>query len=119
MRFKLNNSIKFYLLSLMLLVTLVVISCGFEASNKTEKKKENIKVQPIEVDSLIPLVSPESLGISTDKLEEIDRIVQNAIKSRALPGAQVVAIYDGKMFYRKSFGTLMYDENEKVRGQWP
>jgi CubicO group peptidase (beta-lactamase class C family) len=114
MRFKLNNSIKFYLLSLMLLVTLVVISCGFETSHKTEKKKKNIKVQPIEVDSLIPLVSPESLGISKDKLEEIDRIVQNAIKSRALPGAQVVAMYDGKMFYRKSFGTLMYNEDEKV-----
>lgn len=114
MKLNLKNSIKFYVLSLMLLITLVVISCGFETSNKTEKKKENIKVQPIEVDSLIPLVSPESLGISTDKLEEIDRIVQNAIKSRALPGAQVVAIYDGKMFYRKSFGTLMYNEDEKV-----
>ena len=114
MKLNLKNSIKFYVLSLMLLITLVVISCGFETSNKTEKKKVKINVPSIDVDSLLPIVTPESLGISKDKLEEIDCIVENAIKTKALPGAQVVAVFEGKMFYRKSFGTLMYNEDEKV-----
>jgi beta-N-acetylhexosaminidase len=101
-------------LAFFLILGLIMLSCTFGSSSKSKAEKAKVDVPPINVDSLLPLVDPKTLGISESKLNEIDKIVENAIKSRALPGAQVVAVYDGKMFYRKSFGTLMYNEDEKV-----
>ncbi len=52
---------------------------------------------------------PEELGISSQKLSRIDTIINNAIKQKAFPGCQVMAIKDGKVFYNKAFGKLFYD----------
>lgn len=61
---------------------------------------------------------PEELGIDPIKLQEIDSIVNEGIKQKAFPGCQIVAAVEGKIFYRKSFGTHMYDshsvENEDL-----
>ncbi len=52
---------------------------------------------------------PEEVGVDAKKLEEIDRIVENAIKEKAFPGCQVVAAVDGKIFFRKNYGTHQYN----------
>jgi beta-N-acetylhexosaminidase len=57
---------------------------------------------------------PEELGISVQKLKEIDQIAENAIKKGAFPGCQIVVAIEGKIIYRKSFGTQQYESNDSV-----
>jgi beta-glucosidase-like glycosyl hydrolase/CubicO group peptidase (beta-lactamase class C family) len=52
---------------------------------------------------------PEELGISAKKLCKIDSIISYAIRQKAFPGCQVIAIKNGKVFYHKAFGNLFYD----------
>ncbi|TNF46887.1 MAG: glycosyl hydrolase [Bacteroidetes bacterium] len=59
--------------------------------------------------------SPEELGIDTVKLLEADKIVENAIKKGAFPGCQVVAAVDGKIFFRRNYGTIASDDTKKVQ----
>lgn len=62
----------------------------------------------------IKFTQPEELGIDPEKLLEIDRIVNNGIQVKAYPGAQIVAIKDGKLFFRKSYGSHAYDEQAVI-----
>jgi len=58
---------------------------------------------------------PEELGISSVKLNEIDRIAANAIEKGAFPGCQIVVAVKGKIVYRKSFGKPTYESKDSVR----
>ncbi len=58
---------------------------------------------------------PEELGISAQKLKEIDQIAENAIQKGAFPGCQIVVAVEGKIIYRKSFGTQQYESKDSVR----
>tara|TARA_B100001093_G_scaffold505798_1_gene563701 strand:- start:1096 stop:2886 length:1791 start_codon:yes stop_codon:yes gene_type:complete len=53
--------------------------------------------------------NPSMLNINDTILYQIDTIVFNAIKNRAMPGCQVLAAKDGHVFYNKSFGHHTYD----------
>lgn len=57
---------------------------------------------------------PEELGINPAKLLEIDSIVNEGIKQKAFPGCQIVAAAEGKIFFRKSYGTHRYDDHAVV-----
>ncbi len=57
----------------------------------------------------IKFTQPEEVGINPQNLLEIDRIVENGIQVKAFPGAQIVAIKDGKLFFRKSYGSHAYN----------
>lgn len=61
---------------------------------------------------------PEEVGVNPKKLEEIDRIVENAIKENAFPGCQIVAAVHGKIFFRKNYGSQQYNnrlvENDDI-----
>lgn len=57
---------------------------------------------------------PEELGISREKLAEIDRIVQRGIDAKAFPGCQVVVAVEGKIIWRKSYGFHTYDTLQAV-----
>ena len=59
--------------------------------------------------------NPQELGISIKKLKEIDSIALKGIKEGAYPGCQIVAAVDGKVFYRKSFGSHTYKNKNKVK----
>jgi len=56
---------------------------------------------------------PESIGISDSSLKPIEKLIQDAIKQKALPGAQVLAAYDGKVFYHQSFVKPFYEGKQK------
>jgi beta-N-acetylhexosaminidase len=58
---------------------------------------------------------PESVGISTRKLRQIDDIVGSAISNRVFPGCQVVIAKSGKVILQKQYGKLSYDSPEGVR----
>jgi beta-glucosidase-like glycosyl hydrolase/CubicO group peptidase (beta-lactamase class C family) len=58
---------------------------------------------------------PLEAGIDENKLIKIDSIVFDAIKEKATPGCQVMAIKDGIVFYQKSFGYHTYREKNPVK----
>jgi len=53
-------------------------------------------------------VYPEDIEIESTALLKIDSIISNAIQIKALPGCQILAIKDSKVFYNKSFGHHTY-----------
>ncbi|WP_444647743.1 glycoside hydrolase family 3 N-terminal domain-containing protein [Flavobacterium columnare] len=59
--------------------------------------------------------SPEGVGMSFNKLKEIDDIVKKAIDDKITPGAQVLVARKGKIIYHKSFGYHTYEQDSKVK----
>ena len=60
---------------------------------------------------------PEAAGLSSKGLEGIERIVREAIESKAAPGCQVVVVKSGKVVYEKSFGWQTYDNQIPVTNE--
>lgn len=58
---------------------------------------------------------PEEIGISSDSLRKIEYIVNEGIRNRAFPAAQVFFALEGKVFYNKSFGTPTYTNRTEVK----
>jgi beta-glucosidase-like glycosyl hydrolase/CubicO group peptidase (beta-lactamase class C family) len=54
-------------------------------------------------------ILPEEAGISGARLAAIDTIVSEAIRQHATPGAQIMAVYKGNVFYHRGFGAHAYD----------
>lgn len=81
------------------------------AINEQWKRGDGIAVKG---NGRLKYVLPEELGISSEKLMEIDAIVENAIRQHAFPGCQVVVAVKGSVIYRKSFGNTMYDSGEPI-----
>lgn len=52
---------------------------------------------------------PEAVGISSDKLNKIDDIVEEAIHQRATPSAVVMVVKDGNVIFNKAYGSHTYD----------
>ena len=57
---------------------------------------------------------PEEVGIPSSTLLAIDSLIEDAIKSCATPGCQVLAAKDGIVFYQKSFGYQTYYKKRPV-----
>src|SRR6476469_5842249 len=52
----------------------------------------------------LPLAAPQSVGMSSDKLNQIDALVEQDIKDKKLPGAVVLVGHKGKIVFRKAYG---------------
>jgi len=59
-------------------------------------------------------VTPREVGIDPVKLVGIDALIKSAIQKKVTPGAQVMLIKNGKIFYHKSFGHHEYNKANKV-----
>lgn len=60
---------------------------------------------------------PERVGMSSKKLLEVDRLVQNGLDSLMFPGAQVLVSRKGKVIYNKSFGKPTYDSKDSITNE--
>jgi beta-glucosidase-like glycosyl hydrolase/CubicO group peptidase (beta-lactamase class C family) len=58
---------------------------------------------------------PESVGMSSEKLKQIETYAQKAIDKKMAPGMQILVARKGKVIYQKSFGTQTYDSTLKVK----
>lgn len=58
--------------------------------------------------------SPESVGIDRKELEKVDYQIKRAIRKRAMPGAQLAVVKDGKVIYQKSYGNHTYRRKQEV-----
>ncbi|MDG2331128.1 MAG: serine hydrolase [Flavobacteriales bacterium] len=70
----------------------------------------SIKSEKIRVEYSLP----EEVGISSDSLSKIRRIVREMIFSGVAPGCQIMAVKSGKIIYNQSFGHLTYEKLEPV-----
>lgn len=60
-------------------------------------------------------VNPREVGIDPVKLVGVDALVNSAIQKGITPGAQVMFIKNGKVFYNKTFGHHNYDRKNRVK----
>jgi len=58
--------------------------------------------------------APERVGMSSLKLAEVDRLVQNGLDSLMYPGAQVLIARKGKVIYSKGFGKPTYKSTAQI-----
>ncbi len=58
---------------------------------------------------------PESVGMSSKKLAEIEAIANKAMNGKMTPGMQILVARKGKVIYQKSFGYHTYDKTTKVK----
>ncbi len=57
---------------------------------------------------------PASVGLNAAKLEDIDDLVEEAIKIKATPGAVVLVAKDGKVVFHKAYGHHTYSRRIPV-----
>ena len=54
----------------------------------------------------LPVASPESVGVSSKRLEKVSQAMQAEIEQKRLPGAVVMLSRKGKLVYAQAFGKL-------------
>ncbi len=54
----------------------------------------------------LPKASPESVGMSSERLRKITTLLQQEVADKKLPGAVVMVARKGKLVYSEAFGTL-------------
>jgi beta-N-acetylhexosaminidase len=59
-------------------------------------------------------LTPLEAGFDAKRLLKIDSIVNDAILKRAMPGCQILAAKDGKVFFQKAYGYHDYYQKEAV-----
>jgi uncharacterized protein YbbC (DUF1343 family)/CubicO group peptidase (beta-lactamase class C family) len=52
----------------------------------------------------LPVAAPQTVGMSAEKLNRIDALIEKDIADKKLPGAVVIVGHKGKIVYRKAFG---------------
>ncbi|NNJ56485.1 MAG: serine hydrolase [Bacteroidia bacterium] len=57
---------------------------------------------------------PEEVGMSSSRLDQIDRIAKRAINIGATPGCQVLVAKNGRIVYDKSFGKHTFSSSQQV-----
>ena len=53
---------------------------------------------------LVPVAKPETLGVSAERLDRIDAVVNQAIDKGDLPGAVVLIVHRGPVVFRRAYG---------------
>ncbi|WP_417887494.1 glycoside hydrolase family 3 N-terminal domain-containing protein [Zunongwangia sp.] len=57
---------------------------------------------------------PETEGMNSFKLKKIDSIINDAIKKKMTPGAQILVARHGKVVYNKNFGYQTYNKSKAI-----
>ncbi len=86
-------------------------ACLPVSPNQTFQRNCGMPIEPL---GKLEYVMPEELNIDSKALAKIDTIVKNGIRNGAMPGCQVMAIKDGKVFFNKSYGFKSYTDREPV-----
>jgi len=64
--------------------------------------------------SVLPIVTPETQGMSSTVLNKIDSIANDAIRQHATPGCVVLVAKNGKVVFDRAYGYMSYDSTEPV-----
>lgn len=52
----------------------------------------------------LPLVTPEEVGIDSERLKQADLVINKAIADKEIPGAVLAVVKNGRMAYLKAYG---------------
>jgi serine-type D-Ala-D-Ala carboxypeptidase len=55
-------------------------------------------------DTRVPAAKPETLGVSTERLDRIDGVINQAVEKGDLPGAVVIVVHRGHVVFRRAYG---------------
>jgi CubicO group peptidase (beta-lactamase class C family) len=59
--------------------------------------------------------SPESVGMSSERIARMDNIFQSSINNKEVPGVAAIVIRNGKIIYHKSFGLADNQSNRALK----
>lgn len=90
----------------LLLVLFVCYASAFELSAQTNSIKHSAVLSP---------ASPESVGMSAERLSRIDKMIQQAVSDNVIPGAVAIICRNGKIVYQKAFGQSDVVNNENFK----
>ncbi|MFC3879032.1 glycoside hydrolase family 3 N-terminal domain-containing protein [Algoriphagus namhaensis] len=65
----------------------------------------------------LAFATPETVGMSSEKLNRIDEVAQKMIRIQAAPGANVLVVKDGKVVFERSYGKLEYKSSPAVTSE--
>lgn len=65
--------------------------------------------------NILGFSTPERVGMSSEKLNQIEAIANKAINGKMAPGMQILVARKGKVIYQKSFGYHTYEKRVKVQ----
>ena len=68
-----------------------------------------------EKSNILGFSTPENVGMSSQKLAQIEAIANKAINGKMAPGMQILVARKGKVIYQKAFGYHTYDKTTKVK----
>ncbi len=91
-----------FLKTAVLLLVVLTISC------QPTQKADNI------LSSFLVEGFPEEAGMSTDRINKIDGLVQEYIDNGLIPGAVGLVARDGKIVYHKAFGMRDIEDNDPM-----
>jgi len=80
--------------------------------NSSLKAGDGITTQKL---NRLGFTTPENVGMSSEKLKQIDAYAQKAIDGKMAPGMQILVARKGKVIYQKSFGNQTYDNGKAVK----
>ncbi|MCF6128837.1 serine hydrolase [Flavobacterium sp. AS60] len=80
--------------------------------NTSLKAGDGITTQKL---NRLGFATPESVGMSSEKLKHIETYAQKAIDNKMTPGVQILVARKGKVIYQKSFGKQTYEGDVKVK----
>jgi len=80
--------------------------------NETYKAGHGLATIPL---NRLGFSTPESVGMSSEKLNDIETFANKAIDAKMTPGIQVLVARKGKVIYQKSFGKQTYEGNVKIK----
>jgi beta-glucosidase-like glycosyl hydrolase/CubicO group peptidase (beta-lactamase class C family) len=56
---------------------------------------------------------PEAVGMSSERLQQLDAVARSAVNQGAVPGCQVLVARRGKVVFQKNYGKLTYTRTEE------
>ena len=80
--------------------------------NETFKAGDGITTEKL---NILGFTTPENVGMSSEKLNQIEKFAQKAIDGKMAPGMQILVARKGKVIYQKSFGSHTYDNSTRVK----
>ena len=80
--------------------------------NETFKAGDGIATEKL---NRLGFTTPENVGMSSEKLNQIEKLAQKAIDGKMAPGMQILVARKGKVIYQKSFGSHTYDNSTRVK----
>lgn len=88
------------------LITLLLFTISFSASAQTKSIQNSAPLSP---------APPESAGMSSERLDRIDKMCQEAIKNGEVPGIVALVARNGKIVFHEAYGMADNTASRKMK----